>query len=197
MSGPGRTVDLRVSADILCRGAFSISGCRCGRAWRIATLHCLTRRSTASGAAVTCWRRTSWMSWLLVRSESLRPLWGEVSVAYQKVSLANVDDLGDLARVARAGLGRQRPGTITSSAPCPLPTVPGARVTAPFDPHVSVRNTVGPRSFAQRHADRIGAAIVARPDSSTALPNRLRMAQACTVLQLNVRIEMFFWNYVE
>ncbi|MEO1613057.1 MAG: LysR substrate-binding domain-containing protein, partial [Pseudomonadota bacterium] len=103
------------------------------------------------------------------REVRLTPL-GEEFLARAVGILRSVDELGDLAQAAQAGLvGRLRLGVIPTIAPYLLPSIIGALKTAHPDVDLHVRETLTSGLLADLRDGKLDAAILALPVSEPSL----------------------------
>ncbi|MEL7465769.1 MAG: LysR substrate-binding domain-containing protein [Pseudomonadota bacterium] len=103
------------------------------------------------------------------REVRLTPL-GEEFLARALGILRAVDELGDLAQAARAGLvGRLRLGVIPTIAPYVLPSIIGALKAAHPDVDLHVRETLTSGLLADLRDGKLDAAILALPVSEPSL----------------------------
>jgi LysR family hydrogen peroxide-inducible transcriptional activator len=95
---------------------------------------------------------------------------GEAFVTRSRDILRAVDELGDLARAARAGLvGRLRIGIIPTVAPYLLPAVIGDLARSHGGLEISVRETQTPRLIQELTDGKLDTAIVALPVSEPSM----------------------------
>ncbi len=95
---------------------------------------------------------------------------GEAFAARVRTILRSVDELRDLARVARGGIaGRLRVGVIPTVAPYLLPAIVGELTRAHAGLDIHIRETVTPKLLAELGEGRLDTAIVALPVSEPSL----------------------------